>query len=379
MVLGITVPYLESLTALPGGQVTAFFVVLAVLALAFEIVLVVALRVLKFIVGKTKTTLDDRVLKAVGAYLPAISIVTALWIALEAVYPDQVVFGSYKEFDVYLVVMLGIIGLLLSSVVDAFLIWYGLEIRTDKRRVRDEEVFPFVRNVVKVSIVMIFAVFILHRLGFETGAIITGLGVGGIAVALALQDTLGNFFGGVHILVDKPFREEDYVRVDSGSGTGGIEGTVKQIGWRTTKIETLAKNVIVVPNSKLSGSILENYSSPDDMTGVLYTVGVDYREDIDEVEKIITQALQKIAKEEPLIDEKSVWVRFDSFGDYSLNFKFGFLVRGYVNRFGPMKKVFHELFYAFRKNDINIPFPVRVMYPPPEEKKGPKMKEERKK
>jgi small-conductance mechanosensitive channel len=359
MILGFTIPYLEDLLALPGGHITAFVILLALLAITLDAILVFFLKVLGFLVGKTKTTLDDRILKVLGSYLPVISIVTSLWISLESVYPDIIVEGL-GEFEIYTLVMTAIAGFLLSSLANAVLIWYGLEIRTDKRKVRDSEVFPFVRNVVRVSIVLIFAVFILQRLGFETGAIITGLGVGGLAVALALQDTLGNFFAGVHILVDKPFREEDYVKLENG-----VEGSVKQIGWRTTRLITPMNNEVIVPNSKLSNSILENFSTPNEQSGLAYSIGVDYREDIDSVEKIIFDTLRSVGKSDPVLDEQSVWVRFDSFGDYSLNFKFGYNVKGYVNRFAILKEVNRELFYAFKKNDINIPFPVRVLYNAP--------------
>ena len=357
MALAITIPYLEEILLLPGGAPTAFLVILTLISCSLYVVLSVTLRVVKFIVGRTKTTLDDRVLKSVRVYLPYIAIITSLWLSLEAVYPDMIVISGYSEFDIFVTLMLAVLGLMLASIADAVLVWYGIEIRTDKRKVREKDVFPFVRNVFKVAIVMVFAVFILHRLGFETGAIITGLGVGGLAVALALQDTLSNFFAGIHILVDKPFKEDDYIKLE-----GGIEGTVKQIGWRTTRLVTLAQNEIVVPNTKMAGSVLENYCTPQELSGVLYQIGVDYREDIDTVEKLITDTLHDVAKKVGIIDESTIWVRFDSFGDFSLDFKFGFLVRGYLSRFGVQKEVFRELFYRFRKNDINIPFPVRVIY-----------------
>lgn len=360
----LVLPYADSLRALPGGDITAFVAILAILAIAFDLLLSVALKVFGFLVGKTKTSLDDRVLKAVWPYLPAISILTALLVAVDSVYPDLIV-GKYNDLDVYITLMLAVAGLMLASIANAVLVWYGLEIRPSKvKKVRDEEVFPFVRNVVRIAIVVLFAVFILQRLGFETGAIITGLGVGGLAVALALQDTLGNFFGGLHILIDKPFREEDYIRLENG-----MEGTVKQISWRTTRILTPANNELVVPNSKLAGAILENYSSPAEISGVSYAVGVDCKEDIDAVEKVITEVLQGVAKDDARIDASSVWVRFDSFGDYSLDFKFGYNIRGYINRFAVLKEVNRQLFYSFRKNGISVPFPVRVVYNAPEQKK----------
>ena len=359
----ITIPYMEVLMGLPGGQPTAFLALFAILAIGLDLSLTVLLKALGFIVGKTKTTLDDRLLKAAGKYLPPLSLATSLWVALEAVYPGAVKVGGLGAFELYVICLLAILGLLLSSLADAFLIWYGLEIRPRKKQLNEREVFPFVRNVIKIAILIVFFVFILQRVGFDTTALITGLGVGGIAVALALQGTLSNFFGGVHILVDKPFREDDFIRLESG-----IEGTVTQIGWRTTRLLTAAENELVVPNAKLADSIIENYSTPKELSGLAYTIGVDYREDVDSVEMIISEALRKVAASNRALDEKSIFVRFDSFGDYSLNFKFGYMVRGYTSRWAVLKDVNRELFYSFRKNDINIPFPVRVMYPPPQKK-----------
>ncbi len=367
MAFAITIPYMETLMGFPGGQVTAFLVLFAALAIVFDICLTVVLKALGLLVGRTKTTLDDRVLKAVGRYLPYISAATSLYISFESVYPGMVAVGGYNITDMYVLILLAIAGFLISSVADAFLVWYGIEIRPDRRKAREEEVFPFVRNVVKIAILLIFIVFILQRTGFDTTAIVTGLGVGGLAVALALQDTLSNFFAGVHILVDKPFREEDYIKVEPAAGSP-IEGTVKKIGWRTTRMLTPAMNEVVVPNSKLAGSTLENLSVPSESSGVSYTIGVDCREDIEEVEAVITKALEDAARRAKCMEAPSIWVRFDSFGDYSLNFKFGYLVKGYVNRWDALKEVNKELFYSFKKKDINVPFPVRVVYPPPKPK-----------
>jgi small-conductance mechanosensitive channel len=182
-----------------------------------------------------------------------------------------------------------------------------------------------------------------------------------LAVALALQDTLGNFFGGVHILVDKPFREEDYVKMDNG-----IEGVIKQIGWRTTKINTFpTNNLIIVPNSKIANSILENFSYPNEKTGIVQTIGVDYKEDVEQVETILLDTLLKTAeKTNGIIDKESVWVRFDSFGDFSLNFKYGYLVNDWSNKGSASRSTNKAIFYAFKENNINIPFPVRTIHNP---------------
>ena len=355
------VEIVESLLGLPGGSISAFVIVFALLTIGFSILLRIALKILSYLVGKTKTALDDKVLKSIKRYFLPIAIFTAAWLAFELVYSEAVVFGVMNASDVYFVIMLAIGGFMLSSLANVFLIWYGMELRPDNRKVREEEIFPFVRNVIRIAIILIFSVFILQKLGFETSAIITGLGVGGIAVALALQDTLGNFFGGVHILVDKPFREEDYIKLDPGSSSG-VEGTVKQIGWRTTRIITPAQNEVVVPNSKLASSVLENYHAPSEWTGIGYGIGVGYDEDVDEVVKTIEKTIRKIGEKNENMDLQSVWVRFDSFGEYSLNFKFGYLVKGYMNRWKISNDINTELLASFRKKNIEIPFPVRVIY-----------------
>lgn len=348
---------LQFLLNYPGGKITAFLIILIVSSVALQLLLMLIIRIIKFIAGKTETTLDDRLLAAVGPYLPIIAIIVSVWFSVSQIYPGQTINGM-SDFEILVVLMLAILGLMIGSIADALLIWYGIEIRSGEKKVNEKDVFPFVRNVVRIGITAIFIVFILQRLGFDTTAIITGLGVGGIAVALALQDTLGNFFGGVHILVDKPFKEEDYIKTDNG-----VEGQVKQIGWRTTKVETFpSRNLIVVPNSKIANAVLENFSFPEQETGVVGTVGVDYKEDVERVEQIIRESLEIASEKSGLIEKNSVWVRFDNFGDFSLNFRYGFLVKGWMNRAPALSGANKEIFNNFKKNQINIPFPIRTIY-----------------
>jgi small-conductance mechanosensitive channel len=352
----IVLPYLEALEAIPGGKLAASIILFAFVSIVIQISLMIVLRTAKFLVGKTETSLDDRILHVIKGFLPWIAVITSVWISLEAVYPDLLV-GNFTELDIYIILMLATAGFLLSSLADQILLWYGLEIRPRKKDIKDEDVFPFVRNVIKIAIILVFAVFVMQRMGFDTTAIITGLGVGTLAVALALQDTLANFFAGVHILVDKPFREDDYIKLADGSA----EGIVDEIGWRTTRLITPTMNELVVPNSKLAGSIVENFSNPKGHSGVSYSVGVDYKEDVNEVEKVISECLANVAKKDERIRPESIWVRFDSFGEYALNFKFGYEVNGYASRNLILKEVNKELFYAFKQHKINVPFPVMIV------------------
>ncbi|MBD3210295.1 mechanosensitive ion channel [Candidatus Micrarchaeota archaeon] len=353
----IDVSALNGLKDLPGGEFTALIVSIAGLSIIFGILLKVLLKTSKYLVGKTATTLDDRIIHACESYLPVIAFITAVWISLQMAYPDFMLLGSYSVLDIYIIALLLVAGLFSSSIANAFLLWYGLELQPVKKGLREEDIYPFVRNVVKLSIVLLFLVFVLQRLGFDTTAIITGLGVGGLAVALALQDTLANFFAGVHILVDRPFQPGHYIKLDSG-----LEGNVRKIGWRTTRIMTLGQDEVVVPNSKIANATIQNCSSPNKKTGVLYELHIDYKEDLEKVEKTLLGILKKVSKENSSLDSKSIWARPDSFGEYSVKFKFGYLVKGYKNQFGLLTAVNKEIKETFKKKGITIPFPVAVRY-----------------
>jgi small-conductance mechanosensitive channel len=312
------------------------------------------LRGFRYVVGRTKTTLDDRIIKSTQPYLFPIAVFSAIWLGLEVAIPQGFSIGNFSIMDIYIIILLAIMSLMFSSLSDAFLLWYGLEIRSHKKKIRESEVYPFVRNVVKLAVLLLFLVFILQRMGFDTTAIITGLGIGGLAVALALQKTLENFFAGIHLLMDRPFRQYDYIKLESGQ-----EGIVTEIGWRTTRLETVGKDEIVIPNSSLAGSIMTNFSSRMDKTGVLYELSVDYHEDANKVENLIISAINAVQKENEYVVPDTTWARLDSFGEYALNFKFGYLVKGYTNQWGVLREVNHQIFSIFKKNGVNMPLPVR--------------------
>jgi len=340
----------------PEGSILTFVILAVVLSIIFQLLLMLVRTVAKFAVGRTRTTLDDEVLHVVSGYFPPLAVFTALFISIELVYPGLTV-GRYTEFDIYLMLMLAVLAFLISGTIDVALVWYGMKIQPPKRKeISRRNIFPFVRNVIRIAVFLLFGVFILQIAGLDTTALITGLGIGGLAVALALQGTLSNFFAGVHILIDKPFREGDYIILE-----GGQEGVVDRIGWRTTKLITLGKDEIIVPNAKLAESIVKNESTPKDETGVIYTIGVSYKSDVDKVVETIKQAVKNVEGRNEFLVKDSAFARLDGYGDYALKFKFGYLVYGYRNQFSVLADVNREIFKEFKKNKIEIPYPMMVV------------------
>ncbi len=159
------------------------------------------------------------------------------------------------------------------------------------------------RTLTYVVVLSIGAMVLLHYLGLNVTPLLTALGVGGLAVALALQDTLANFFAGIHLLVEEPISLGHFIRLATGE-----EGTVVDIGWRTTRVRTGANNIIVIPNSKIAAGILTNFDLPDSRVVVEIAVVAAHEADPEKVRRII---LEEAAAAEDVLAAPAPLVLFD--------------------------------------------------------------------
>lgn len=213
-------------------------------------------------------------------------------------------------------------------------------------------------NITRVVIFLIGVMLILQTFGVSVAPILTALGVGGLAIALALQETLSNLFSGIQIIASKKIRSGDYIKLDSGE-----EGYVQDITWRNTIIKALQNNLIIIPNSKLSSVIITNYNFPDTELAVLLEVGVSYDSDLALVEKITIDAARVICKSvEGSIQTFEPFIRYHTFADSSINFTV--ILRGL--EFGNQFLIKHEfiklLHTKYKENGIEIPFPIRTVH-----------------
>lgn len=213
--------------------------------------------------------------------------------------------------------------------------------------------------IFKTTIWVVGVLVLLSSLGVSITPILTALGVGGLAVALALQETLSNFFAGLHLLLSRPFRVGDFVKLETGQ-----EGHVLDIGWRSTKLRMLPNNLLIVPNSKMAQSIVVNYYLPDPSMAVPIQIGVSYECDPDQVERILLEeAKQAVGQVPGLLGHPAPVVRFiPGFGESSLDFTLVCQVR----EFNDQSLVQHELrkriLRRFKKEGIEIPFPQRTIH-----------------
>jgi small-conductance mechanosensitive channel len=211
--------------------------------------------------------------------------------------------------------------------------------------------------VVKILLGICVALAILNLFNINLTAILAGLGVGAIVIGLALQETVSNFFAGLYLATDKPIREGDYIRLDSGQ-----EGYVEKIGWRSTRVRELPDNVIIVPNSKLVNSVITNYYLPNPETACVVKLGVAYNSDLEKVEKITTEVAEQVMKKVVGDLNFKPFIRYEAFGEYSVNFSVIMRVKEPVQKFLLTHEFIKELHRRYKEEGIEIPFPARTIY-----------------
>ncbi len=213
------------------------------------------------------------------------------------------------------------------------------------------------QNIARIVIFGIGILIILNSLGISITPILATLGVGGLAVALALQDTLANLFAGFHITVAKQVRIGDYIKLESGE-----EGYISDINWRTTKIKMLPNNVVLVPNSKLTQTIITNYYLPDKEMAVLINLGVHYNSNLETVEKITSEVGKEIMEKVPGgVPGFEPFIRYHTFGDSSIGFTVILRAKEFVDQYLIKHEFIKRLHQRYQKEGIVIPYPIRAI------------------
>ena len=212
--------------------------------------------------------------------------------------------------------------------------------------------------ILRIAIFSVAMLMVLDSVGISITPILASLGVGSVAVALALQDTLSNFFSGIYILADQPFGVGDYVELE-----GGVHGYVSKIGWRSTHIRQLSNNIVVVPNAKVASSALTNFDLLDRETALVIPVGVDYSSDLEKVERVtIEVARETLERVQGGVTNFTPFIRYSEFADSSINFSVILRAQKYDDHFLVKHEFIKALHKRYGQEKIEIPFPQRVVH-----------------
>jgi small-conductance mechanosensitive channel len=248
-----------------------------------------------------------------------------------------------------LVLFLGSLTLMAARITGSMVALYSL---------KSEGLIPttsILRNLTVLAVVICGLLVILDTLGISITPILTALGVGGLAVALALQDTLGNLFAGIQILASRQVRIGDYIKLSSGE-----EGYVTDIRWRNTILKALSNNAIVIPNSKLASTITTNYYAPSKDVSVTMEVGVAYDSDLEKVQRVTIDVAANVMRTiVGGVPEHKPFIRFHTFGESSINFTVILRGKEFTDQYLVKHEFIKQLMDRYREEGIEIPFPVR--------------------
>ena len=215
-----------------------------------------------------------------------------------------------------------------------------------------------ITNIVRIVIYAVGLLFLLQSLGISITPLLTALGVGGLAVALALQETLTNLFAGIQIIASGKIKPDNYVQLESGE-----EGYVQDITWRSTTVRALPNHIIIVPNSKMAGAIVRNYSLPDNEIAVLVNLGVSYASDLEKVERITIEVGKETLKEvQGGVPEFDPFIRYNNFNDSSIDLTVILRAKEFVDQYLVKHEFIKRLQKRYKEENIEIPFPIRTVY-----------------
>ncbi len=336
-------------TTMQQGWLAAAAVLAASVALGYLVRAVVVHR-LAAIFAKTSTEVDDLILAATRRHVPFWFLLGGLALAARlAPLPERTLLIAERAC---------VLGLILSLTIAGARLGASLLAGVSRRAGAAGATTSLMQQVVQGIVYTCGGLLVLSNLGISVTPLLTALGIGSLAVALALQPTLSNLFAGMHLAVARPIQVGEFVELENG-----MQGVVADIGWRATRIREQANNLVIVPNARVSDMIVRNYDQPDSEQAVLVQVGVSYSSDLPLVERVTTEVARTVLMEvEGGVATFEPFVRFHAFGDSSINLTVVLRARRYAD--GPL--IVHELIKRLKARydleRIEIPFPQRVLH-----------------
>ncbi|MFC1800800.1 mechanosensitive ion channel family protein [Nanoarchaeota archaeon] len=297
---------------------------------------------------KTKTDIDDIILEETSMPIYKLILLLGIYFAFRSLslLSPYIRWFNMAFFILFVLSVTSIISKVFRVIVPKWL----------KVKRKYEKTPKLISMFLNILLYIIAALIILDHFNVEITPMIATLGLGGLAVGLALQNTLSNFFAGIHLLTDKPIRVGDFVELEKASITGNIE----DIGWRSTRIKTLGNNIVVIPNSKLAESVITNVSKPDQNMTLMIECGVSYESNLDKVEKVTVDVAKKVQNTvEGAVKDHTPTMRFIKFGDSNINFNVFLRIESRLVKFPVRHEFIKALKSEFDKKGIEISWPVR--------------------
>ncbi len=318
-----------------------------VLGLVIERVILARLRKLA---DRTEWRGDEIIIGALKGIITTVLVIVGLFFASYSLPLDESWLSLLHKVLKVLLILCGTVALSRMAVGFATISAIG-----EEGQVKSASILVY---IARASVYLIGILVILQSLGISITPLLTALGVGGLAVALALQDTLSNLFAGIHILASRKVRPGDYIKLETGQ-----EGNVVDISWRTTTIKAPANHLVIVPNTRVASSIVMDFDQPDKEIIVIVSLGVAYDSDLGKVERVTAEVAKSVLKDvDGGVPAFEPVVRFSDFGDSAIKFNVILRARQFADQFLLKHEFIRQIHERYRREGIVIPYPIREIY-----------------
>lgn len=326
------------------------FVAILALTLVIAFILKIFLKVvLKPLAKKTTTKIDDIIVKSLSSLIFYVVFLVGIKVGLQ-------------HFELRTTVLQGIVDTLLILIVTIFLLriishlsqlWMK-EWKFKTKTSADERLIPFLQKILKAVVIILAVIFAFNAWSINISPLLATAGIAGIAIGLAVKDSLSNILGGLQLVLDRTFKVGDKVELESGE-----MGVILDIGLRSTKLKTYDNEVVYIPNGYLANAKIKNFTHPDVSIRVNVEFGVAYGSDTEKVRQVVLDAVKKI---DTVIEEPEPVVQFLKMSDFSLDFIARGWVKEYTEAYSTKIKMTDEIYNALNRAGISIPFPTRTVY-----------------
>ena len=336
-----------------GNSILNWAIAVGILILSFVVVKMlywIFLNVIRRLTSKTKTNLDDVLIDKLEKPLTYLVLILGYWISIHYLVFKEEVELALENVAYFLLVI--DVTAILSRIVDALITEIIMPISEKSDSSFDNQLIPVIQKGVR-SIIWILGIIIgLDNIGFDITAMIAGLGIGGLALALAAQDSVKNIFAGIMIFLDKPFRIKDRIQVD------GFDGIVEEVGLRSTRLRTLEGRIVTIPNSRFTDNSVTNVTSQPTLK-VKLNLGLTYDTDEVQMQKAIDILEDIVKNQEAITDDYAAG--FNGFGDFSLNILFIYYVKPDSHWLDTQTLVNKEILRRFNKEGLEFAFPTQTI------------------
>lgn len=327
-------------------------IILIVFYIISELIVIISRKIILKLTRKTKTEIDDLIVKRTNKPISLILLLVGLRLTLQPLGIKAGILDIAEKILLSLIII--IIIYIIITLIDIFIDNWGKKVAEKTKSALDESIIPLLHRFSRIFISIVGLMFILPVFGIQIGPLLTSLGIAGIAIAFALQNTLGNVFGGMSLILDKSIKVGDTIKLENG-----IIGTITDVGLRSTKLQTLDGELITLPNGKLADSQILNFMLPSTKLRISIDFGVSYGTDTKKVNDVVLNVLSSIPD---VLKEPSPKIMMLEMGDFSLKFRALFWVSHFDKKVDVKTIATDKIYNALIKSKITIPYPTKTVY-----------------